>query len=385
MSTVKEPEVLEREIVAGLSSLEQQTRGEIDVQISTAKRFPRSIQTFKDQALAMATLDADTAASCIYALPRKEQGSTKNIEGPSARFAEICASAWGHMRVESRPVGEDDRFVTTRSVAWDLQQNVAIAFEVKRRITNRSGAKFNDDMVSVTSNAAGSIGIRNSVLKVIPSPLWRPIYLACRKVIAGDLKTLVNRRATMFELFQKIGVTKEQVLQLIDVKGPDDIGIDELVTLHGMYNSLKDGETTIAEIFGDKEGAREVKPAQRKSQQQDTSNGSTAEAGPTLTASGEAAPQGPANTSSTSGSSTPSAAATSAPKNVGVIVDVSERGNAVLIKLDTGFTCATGNGEFMQAAVRCRDNKTRVELVTRPHAKGGTFAPQLEEIQPVEA
>src|SRR6185436_14130544 len=87
-------EVLDYEDVTGspLSVLETQTRGEIDMQISTAKKWPRSIKKFKETAAEMATLDEDTAAACIYALPR----DGKTIEGPSARLAEIILSAWGN-------------------------------------------------------------------------------------------------------------------------------------------------------------------------------------------------------------------------------------------------------------------------------------------------
>src|SRR4029077_2732651 len=56
---VQEPEV--REVPFGGSMLEQQTRGEIDIQIVTARRFPRSIRAFRDRAMEMATLTEDIA------------------------------------------------------------------------------------------------------------------------------------------------------------------------------------------------------------------------------------------------------------------------------------------------------------------------------------
>lgn len=52
-------------------TLEQITRGEIDMQIATAKKYPRSISKFKAKALEMATLDEETAESCFYNLPRE--------------------------------------------------------------------------------------------------------------------------------------------------------------------------------------------------------------------------------------------------------------------------------------------------------------------------
>src|SRR6185369_14649302 len=72
-------------------------REEIDIQIATAKRYPRSITAFKRQCLEMATLDEETAGSMYYVLPR----AGKKIEGPSVRLAEIAGSAWGNLRSKS--------------------------------------------------------------------------------------------------------------------------------------------------------------------------------------------------------------------------------------------------------------------------------------------
>ena len=52
------------------SSLSLITKAEIDVQISTAKAFPRSMKMFLNRAESMATVSEDVAASCSYALPR---------------------------------------------------------------------------------------------------------------------------------------------------------------------------------------------------------------------------------------------------------------------------------------------------------------------------
>jgi hypothetical protein len=193
----------------------------------------------------MATLTEDVAESCFYALPR----DGKTVEGPSARLAEIVASAWGHMRIEGRVVGEDDRFVTARGTAWDLESNVAIAYEVRRRVTDKQARKFKDDMVGVTANAATSIALRNAVFKVVPSSYWRPIYQECRRVAVGDASTLADRRVKMLAYFQKMGVPEPRVLAQLGVKGVEDITLDHLATLKGLATAIKEGETTVDDAF----------------------------------------------------------------------------------------------------------------------------------------
>lgn len=246
------------EVLPAMDGLEARTRGEIDVQIATARRWPRSIRQFRDTALEAATLDEETAAACFYALPR----DGKTVEGPSARLAEIVASAWGHLRIEARGVGEDDRFVTSRGVAWDLQTNVAVGFEVRRRITGKGGKRYSDDMIAVTTNAASSIALRNAVFKVVPSPFWRPIYHACRQVAVGDAKTLADRRHASILAFGKMGITPDRIFGLLGVKGEEDITLDHLATLRGLFTAIKDGETTIDETFAN--DTKGLTPPQRK-------------------------------------------------------------------------------------------------------------------------
>jgi hypothetical protein len=241
-ATVLEPDPLE---VTTHHAVESITRGEIDVQIATAKRFPRSLKTFKDRALEMATLDQETAESCIYALPR----DGKTIEGPSARLAELLASAWRNLRIEGRVVDDDGRFVTARGTAFDIEANVLIAYETKRRVTSKNGKRYSDDMITVTSNAATSIAIRNAILKVVPKAFWGPVYDACRQVAVGDASTLVGRRDKMLAYFLKMGVHNEKVFRLLDIKGAEDISLEHLATLKGLATAIKEGDTSVDEAF----------------------------------------------------------------------------------------------------------------------------------------
>lgn len=237
------------------------TRAEYDIQIATAQKYPRSVKQFLNNAREMVTLNESVASGCIYALPR----DGKNIEGPSARFAEIMLHAWGHCRAGARIVHEDGRFITAQGVCHDLQRNTLIAFEVRRRITGKSGARYSDDMIGVTGNAASSIALRNAILKVIPKAFWEPLYIEARKVVAGDSTTMANRRANALVELQKFGATKEMIMAKLGVKGVEDITVDHLVTLGGLMNAMRDGEVTVEEAFraadekAEQKGAAQIK------------------------------------------------------------------------------------------------------------------------------
>jgi hypothetical protein len=231
------------------------SKAELDQHITTAHAFPRSIKTFKDECMELATLDMATADECIYALPRREWDKqnkkwvTKNIEGPSARFAEIVLYSWGNCRGGARVVNEERDFIVSQGIFHDLQKNTHITFEVRRRITNAEGKRYNSDMIGVTGNAASSIALRNAVLKGVPKALWNPAYEAARKVCVGDQKTLANYRGEVMQYLQKLGATPEMVFNTLSLKGLDDIGLDELAVLKGIANSIREGETTVERAF----------------------------------------------------------------------------------------------------------------------------------------
>lgn len=241
---MSEAELLEQQVPV-VTGLEAQTRGEIDIQIATAKRYPRSVAQVMKSAMSLVELSEEVAEQCFYAVPR----DGKTIEGPSARLAEIMASCWGHMRSEARVVEETDTHVVSRGTTWDLERNVAVAFEVRRRITNRQGKKYGDDMITTTSNAANSIAYRNSVLRAIPKAFWQPVYDRARKVAIGDAETLVSKRTKALAHFGKMGVSEARVFTAIGVNGIEDVTLDKLATLKGIAQAIKEGDTTVDDAF----------------------------------------------------------------------------------------------------------------------------------------
>lgn len=240
----------EGEIIEAPQELDLTGRAEIDVQIATAHRYPRSVSRFQKEALAMATVNEDTAASCFYALPRKDKsGQMKNIEGPSVRLAEIVGSSWGNIRYGARIVREEKDFIVAQGSAHDLERNVAMTIEVKRRITDKHGKKYSFDMIAVTANAACSIALRNAIFKVVPKTFVDSIYAAAKKVAVGNASTLANRRLAALDYFKKMGVQPEQVLAVLEREGIEDIDLKDLETLTGYRTAITEGDAKVDDIF----------------------------------------------------------------------------------------------------------------------------------------
>jgi len=241
-----EVQVIEAEEVQ-LVPMDSGERSEIEMQVATARKFPRSLKGFKDQAMSMATLDEETAASCFYVLPR----GGKKVEGPGIRLAEIAALSWGNLRYGARTVGETDdrRSIIAEGFAHDLQTNNRVSIRVQRRITDRHGKRYNDDMIAVTGNAACSIALRNAVFKIIPMTYINSVYEAAKKLAVGDATSLVDRREKAMAHFAKFGIVKERVLARVGKKSIEDIDLTDLELLVGLTTAMKDGELSADEAF----------------------------------------------------------------------------------------------------------------------------------------
>ncbi|MCX5495416.1 hypothetical protein OSH11_11920 [Kaistia dalseonensis] len=222
-------------------------RAEVDQQITTAHAYPRSVTRAVQNIMSLATIDDDSAEECIYALPR----GGKPIKGPSVRLAEIIASQWGNCRVGARVVHVDriEKYVEAEGVFHDLETNAATTARVRRRISDKHGKLLNDDMIVVTGNAACSIAKRNAILGAVPKAVWRKAYAAVEQVIAGDVKTLAERRDRAMKAFAAFGATPEQVFAALGIGGIDDLTLEHMTTLMGMHSALKSGEATAEEMF----------------------------------------------------------------------------------------------------------------------------------------
>jgi hypothetical protein len=223
------------------------SRAEIDQQISTAHAWPRSATRVMDNVLSLATLDEETAKECIYALPR----GGKAIKGPSIRLAEIIASQWGNCRVAARVVHVDkfDKYVEAEGIFFDLETNAATTARFRRRISDKEGRLFNDDMIIVTGNAACAIAKRNAILGGVPKAVWRRAYESVESVIIGDVKTLAERRGNSIKAFAAFGVKPEEIYGALGVSGESDITLEHMGTLVGMYSAIKNSESTVEEMF----------------------------------------------------------------------------------------------------------------------------------------
>lgn len=238
-------ESVKAELVKSEEALGAMERASLDMQIQTAKRYPREMSRVIRKVQEFATIDRETAESCFYAIPREG----KVIDGPSIRLAEIVASSWGNLRVAARIISVDESFVTAQGLCHDLEANVAVAVEVKRRITTRSGARYSEDMIGVTSQAACAIALRNAVFKVVPMGSLHTVMAEIEKVGLGDERSLGDRRTAALAYFKGKKVDAERIFAHFGVKSADGLTLEHVKRLRQYVQALTDGEASMEDIF----------------------------------------------------------------------------------------------------------------------------------------
>jgi len=231
------------EVLAAINS------SEIDSQVATAHKFPRDVEASLKRIEMLASVDEETASDCFYVLRRNGSGGETTIEGLSARMAEIIASSWGNLRVQARIINNDGKFITAQGVCHDLESNYAVSKEVRRRITDRNGRMYSDDMIVVTGNAACAIAMRNAVLAVVPKAITNTIVKRVKKIAMGQSLDVVTARTQMVNYFAKLGVTTEQLCNYLNIVNLDAITQQDIFTMRATAQAIKEGTTTVRETF----------------------------------------------------------------------------------------------------------------------------------------
>ena len=219
----------------------------LDVQVATAKAYPRSVQKFQAELKAWATLNRDTAAECFFALPR----DGKKILGPSIRFAELIQAAYGNLIVESSIVDEGRNNVVVSATCRDLERNIASRAQVRRNIVTSKGKRYGDSMVEQTMMAASAIARRNAIFQCVPKALWLPIWEECKRVASGDAQDFAARRKAVLEGVKAAGADSKNVKLYLGGKEPKDLTADDVLLLELELRAIRNGEKTAAQAFPD--------------------------------------------------------------------------------------------------------------------------------------
>lgn len=233
----------------GIEVFEAQERASIDIQVATAKRYPRDLRRVRDNSVLIATMNKETAESCRYAKPV----GGKSITGASVHLARIICQQYGNIRVQQRIKLIDQRTVVAEAVAFDMETNYAVCVEARRSIIDSHGHRYTDSVVETNAMAILAIAERNAILKVIPKAIIDTVYKEAFNFAFGDLSDntkLLKERQRVLNVFKKdYGMSEADVLQCLGIKAVEAIGAEQIADLRGYMQALKDKEMTIEELL----------------------------------------------------------------------------------------------------------------------------------------
>jgi hypothetical protein len=231
----------------------QMEQASLDMQVVTAKQYPRVISSVRENVLTLATVDQETATACHYAKPiNKKTGEC--VVGPSIRLAEIIVATYGNLRVRTYPVEEKKESILVRADCWDLESNSASSADVIKSImyAARGGKppqRYSRHMIDTTINAALSIAYRNAVFRIVPMSLFKDQTYQIKQVAAGKGKTLKEQVGGCFTSFQGLGFSEEEFLRVAKVRKIDDFDLDKIIQMRSIFTSIKEGLLTKEDVL----------------------------------------------------------------------------------------------------------------------------------------
>ena len=231
--------------------IEGDTRGEHEVKaaIVLARRFPR------DETDAIARIDrscqrAGLAEVALYTYPR----GGAQVEGPSIRLAETMAQAWGNIHFGVKEIHQTSEHSVMQSYCWDLETNVRQekTFTVRHEyLANKKKKKLTDprDIYEYTANMAAR-RLRACILAILPGDVTERAVERCRKTMTEQHdQPLADRISDMVIGFRNhYGVTKKQ-LEVRLGHTIETTSEAEMVTLKGIFRSVKDGMSAVKDHF----------------------------------------------------------------------------------------------------------------------------------------
>lgn len=233
---------------------------EVQAAMLIAQRFPRNEAAARDQIL-VACQRPGLAEGAVYEYAR---GGTA-ISGPSIRLAEAIAQKWGNLQFGFQVIEQRVGMSTVEAFAWDLESNTrqTRTFQVPHTRHTKKGQYALEDPRDIYETEAnnGARRLRACILGLIPGDIIEDAVAECEKTLKAKADLSPDGVKKMLDTFAKVGVTKEQIEGRIQRK-INAITAAQMIGLHRIYTSIKDGMSTAAEWFeveGEEAGTSEAR------------------------------------------------------------------------------------------------------------------------------
>lgn len=213
-----------------------------------AKKFPRSYTYAYSKAIE-ACQRKSFADKAFFSYPRAGQ----TVTGVTIRFAEEMARCYGNLDYGIKEMSHEEGKSEMQAYCWDLETNTISSqnFTVEHIMETRQGNRkltSQRDIYERTAND-GARRLRSRILAILPPDLVEDCINECKKTLAGqNTIPLIDKVKNMVSGFAKLGVTVEMLEKRLG-HTIESTNNDELVEYIGIFNGLKQKETTISDWF----------------------------------------------------------------------------------------------------------------------------------------
>lgn len=226
---------------------ESRAVAEVQAQYVIAKKFPRD-----ENAAYMRIMKACErpllAEQSMYAYPRGGQ----LVTGASIRLAEALAQSWGNIDCGVREVSQSDGMSVAEAYAIDLETNTRVVktFHVPHSRDTKQGKKRLTDSRDIYELVAnqGARRLRACILGVIPGDVVDAAVARCGKTMESSDVPMADQIRKLVLAFDELGVKTEHIEKRLGHKLDATIA-QEIVTLRGIYKSIKDGMADRTQFF----------------------------------------------------------------------------------------------------------------------------------------
>lgn len=224
---------------------------EAQAQFIVAKRFPRD-EIRAEQKIVEACKRQSLAQVAEYSYSR----GGASVRGASIRLAETMARHWGNIRFGFRELSQGAGVSEVQAYAIDMETNTLQerVFHVKHTRYSKAGGmqRLTDprDIYEMIANLAAR-RIRACILSLIPGDVQEGALAQCEETLkGGGGKPLKDRIKTMLAKFKELEVSQEMIEARYRKKAE---AIDEiqLIDLTRIFNSLRDGMSSVEDYFSD--------------------------------------------------------------------------------------------------------------------------------------
>lgn len=230
-----------------VASTEARAVAEVQAAYIIAKKFPRN-QHEAYMSIVEACKRPFLAEQAMYAYPR---GGTL-VKGPSIRLAETLAQCWGNLDCGVREISQSNGVSVAEAYAIDLQTNTRVTkvFHVPhKRDTKKGTTRLTDarDIYELVANQ-GARRLRACILGIIPGDVVEAAVERCAQTLASSDVPIGEQVKKMVLAFDELGVKVEHLEKRLG-HNLDATIPQEIVTLKGIYKSIKDGMATREDFF----------------------------------------------------------------------------------------------------------------------------------------